>query len=155
MFLPCNARAMRMRAQQRVSVVQGQCKRGEGMLHMGSISRESSPPATQTCGNGQHTRGAMNELRERSTCYTHPTSGVVMDLAAFKFCHSIDNDATAIHVGPTILKSQAPTPASGRFKGQLKGVMAEMTGQGRSRAHPSSIAMDIASFKVSHSTGRD
>ena len=41
---------------------------------------------------------------------THPISGVVMDLAVFKFCHSIDNDATAVITEVTTLKPQAPTP---------------------------------------------
>ena len=65
----------------------------------GFDSRESSPPATQTYGDSQHTSGAMDESSGKgSKMQAHISSGVVMDIAAFKVSHSVgvDQDATAL-----------------------------------------------------------
>ena len=50
-------------------------------------------------GDGQHTSGAMDESSGKgSKMQAHISSGVVMDIAAFKVCHPVggDKDATAL-----------------------------------------------------------
>jgi hypothetical protein len=99
----------------------------------------------------------------------HIISSVVVDIAAFKVCHSvgIDRDATALRAararssyihrgnrgnvweGSKCKHSHPVTStctATGQFKGQFK----------RASTHVAcGVVMDIAAFKVSHSVGTD
>ena len=85
---PCHANIWRRSAYQR----------GDGTLHMWvRFVWESSPPATQTHGDGQQTSGAMDDSSGKgSKVQAHIISGVVMDITAFKASHSVDIDATAL-----------------------------------------------------------
>jgi len=72
----------------------------------------------------------------------HIKSGVVMDVAAFKVCHSVDTDAAALQAARVRSKSMGRwMKVQGKFKTQTH----------RSRG----VVMDIAAFKVSHSVGID
>ena len=74
-------------------------QRGDGTLYMGSIRGKVHRLPHNTQSTSQHTSGAMDESsRESSKMQAHRSSGVVMDIAAFKVSHSIecDIDATAL-----------------------------------------------------------
>ena len=67
----------------------------------------------------------------------HRISGVVMDIAAFKVSHSINNDATT-------LQDKSQHVSAGRWM--------KVQGKFKMQAHITScVVMDVAAFKVSHS----
>ena len=65
---------------------------------MGSISRESSPPATHNMATVSKPVGRWMKVQGKFKMQAHIISGVVMDVAAFKVSHSVgkDIDATAL-----------------------------------------------------------
>ena len=64
---------------------------------MGSIRGKAHFLPDNAHSNGQHSSGAMDESSGKgSKMQAHITSGVVMDIAAFKVSHSQDIDATAL-----------------------------------------------------------
>ena len=67
-----------------------------------------------------------------------------MDIAPFKVGHSVDQDATALQAKK---RARVNVP-SGRWM--------KVQGKGRRQAHVRSrVVMDIAAFKISHSTAFD
>ena len=70
-------------------------QRGDGTLHVGSIRGKAHP----LCHRTHIAKGAMDESSGKgSKMQAHISSGVVMDIAAFKVSHSVgvDQDATAL-----------------------------------------------------------
>ena len=66
---------------------------------MGSIRRKAHPLPDSAHSTGQHFSGAMDESSGKgSKMQAHISSGIVMDIAAFKVSHPVagDIDATAL-----------------------------------------------------------
>ena len=77
--------------------VQGPVQWGDGTLHMGSIRGKAHRLPDNAHSNGQHFSGAMDESSGKgSKTQAHISSGVVMDIAAFKVCHPPGANATAL-----------------------------------------------------------
>ena len=63
------------------------------------LAQNSRSPATTSRQHSEHTIGAMDESSGKgSKMQAHISSGVVMDIAAFKVSHpvGVDQDATAL-----------------------------------------------------------
>ena len=69
------------------------------------LRRESHEHAQQPVSSRASSRGRWMEVQGKCKMQAHITSGVVMDVAAFKVSHSVDKDAAALRAARARSKS--------------------------------------------------